>query len=127
MLDEVSEKITWRMLVYCYSNLTCNSSFEIKYPDEEIIRNSISACKAVISEVNSQIWENKEFCSEVLVSAEGIIVIAELLAKLAGYNMERTSVTSEWLVSYRKNWIRANKESELKEIERMFVFLEQLK
>ena len=53
------------------------------------------------------------------------MVIAELFAKLAGYQVERYSDTKQWLKKYREKWVQKNKESELHEIEKMFLTLEE--
>ena len=126
LLDEASEKISWRELVWCYSNLIFNSNFEAVCPDKEAIKSAVLTCTTVIDSLKSQTWEKEEYRSELLVCAEGIIVMAELFAKLLGYDIKRVSVTSQWLSNYRKLWLEANKESELGEIEKMFNFLEQL-
>lgn len=126
ILDNASEKISWKKLVCCYSNYTCDSGFDIDYPDKTVIENTVASCKSVIDNLKSQTWEKDEYRRELLVCAEGIIVMAELFAKLAGYEAYRTSVTSKWLSNYRKSWLKSNKESELNEIEKMFNTLEAL-
>jgi hypothetical protein len=113
------------MLAFCYSNLIHKNKFEITYPEKEQIVDAVSICKTVVSELSTQKWEREEYKLEMLLAAEGIIVIAELFAKLAGYELKRISDTDHWLKEYRKNWLKSNKESELSEIEKMFITLEE--
>lgn len=70
-------------------------------------------------------WRNDEYRQELLLAAEGICVMAELSAKLAGYELERVSSTEEWLCKYRQKWLEKNKASELYRIEEMFLYYEQ--
>ena len=70
-------------------------------------------------------WRNDEYRQELLLAAEGICVMAELSAKLAGYELERVSSTEEWLCKYRQKWLEKNKASEVYRIEEMFLYYEQ--
>jgi len=125
MLDSAQEKVNWNMLAHCYSNLTHEDKFNIVYPEKHQIEAAVLLCKTVISELTEQKWEKDEYREEMLLAAEGIIVIAELFAKCAGYNIERIADTSLWLKKYRQRWLKSNKESELCEIEKMFISLEE--
>ncbi len=126
MLDEANKKISWKQLVKNYSNLCYGSDFEYQYPEEEAVKSAVGTCLKVIDGVKSQTWEKEEYRREMLIAAEGIIVMAELLAKLAGYKIERVSDTFSWLKALRESWLISNKESELREIEKMFNYVEQL-
>ena len=53
-------------------------------------------------------------------------VMAELMLMLRGYSVDRVTNTENWLIRYRENWLKKNKESERKEIEKMFCLLEKV-
>lgn len=125
MLDEAHKNLSWNMLAFCYSNFIHENKFDITYPSEKQIEEAISICTTIMTELSAQNWEREEYKAEMLLSAEGFIVIAELFAKLAGYKIKLVSNTERWLKEYRKSWLRANKESELSEIEKMFITLER--
>lgn len=54
-----------------------------------------------------------EYRQEMLIAAEGICVMAELSAKLAGYEIEPVTDARAWLDKYSDSWLRKNKPSEL--------------
>ena len=56
----------------------------------------------------------------MLLTTEGILVMAELFAKLAGYKIERESDPENWLNRYSEKWMQKNKASELFRIQDMF-------
>jgi len=60
----------------------------------------------------------------MLLAAEGICILAELAAKLAGQNPDRITDPACWLRQYREKWVAKNKESELRNIEEMFNWCE---
>jgi len=125
VLDEASKKIKYRDLVRCYSNSICEGKLAFDYPELDSIKEAVSSCQAVIIKLSAEKWEREEYRREILICAEAIIVMAELFAKLAGYEITRCSNTDEWLKKYRESWLIRNKESELREIEKMFTTLEK--
>ena len=54
------------------------------------------------------------------------MIMAENIAVLAGYEVKKESNVSEWLKEYRKAWLKDNKESELHEIEKVFIAVDNL-
>ena len=125
MLDSAHKNLSWNMLLFCYSNLIHKNKFDITYPEKEQIEEAVSLCKTVIAELTGQKWVREEYRTEMLLAAEGIIVMAELFAKLAGYEIKRISDTDHWLKEYRKNWLKSNKESELSDIVNIFISLDR--
>ena len=79
----------------------------------------------ISGELSGESWGNDEYRRELLLAAEGVCVMAELSAKLAGYGLERVSNTEEWLCKYREKWLEKNKASELYRIEELFLYYEQ--
>ena len=124
LLDEAHSKLSWNMLSYCYSNCIYEKKFEIKYPAKEDVLSVQSNCKGIMKNLINVQWECDEYRQEIMIAAEGIMVMAELFGKLAGYEIERYSDTEQWLKKYRIKWVEKNKESELCEIEKMFRILE---
>ena len=79
-----------------------------------------------IRKLSAEEWVNDEYRQEMLLAAEGICVIAELLAKAEGKVVNRVTDTEEWLEKYSQKWLKKNKESELYKIEEMFIACEKL-
>lgn len=81
--------------------------------------------KDLLYELNSEKWAYDEYRQEMLISAEGICLMAELSQKLSGKDIVRVTNTCEWLNKYRKKWLEKNKESELYRIIEMFMYCEE--
>ena len=124
-LDHVRNKVGWNMLSYCYSNCIYEKKYELDYPSNEDVEEAQKECLRIISELSGQTWELEEYRQEILLAAEGVLLMAELFGKLAGYEMEKTADVEQWLMKYRIKWLQKNKESELYRIEEMFRVLDR--
>lgn len=125
-ISNAHKKISWNKLAFCYSNQIHENKVDITYPPQEDVEEAVSISSGVLSKLSAEKWERDNYRCEILISAEGIIVLAELLAKLAGYKIARVSDTKEWLSKFRERWMLSNKESELYRLEKMFTTLENL-
>ena len=83
-------------------------------------------CRAYIKTLSKEIWENDEYRKEMILCAEGTLVMAELILKAKGGAIKRVSDTEAWLKKYREKWLSNSKESELSEIEKVFRFYEAI-
>ena len=83
------------------------------------------AYKELSDKLNAEEWSNDEYRQEMLISAEGICLIAELAQKFAGNEVSRVTNTCEWLSKYKNKWLAKNKNSELYRIEEMFAYCEE--
>ena len=119
-LSELQTKMDWSLLSLCYSNCIYEKKFDVCYPTKEIILYVKENCLKIIKELENQRWECDEYRQEMLLTAEGILVMAELFAKLAGYKIERESDPENWLNRYSEKWMQKNKASELFRIQDMF-------
>ncbi len=108
-----------------YSNSVYNGTLEVIIPDEQITNRVQKECLEIIDLVSVQKWGQDEYRQELLISLEGIAVMAELFSKFGGYPIERKTDTEKWLKKYRNKWMLKNKESELREIEKMFMYLDR--
>ena len=127
LLDEAHDKLSWNKLAQCYSNCIYEKKFTITYPAGEDVISVQRTCKEILEKLDGESWERDDYRQEILIAAEGIMVMAELFAKFAGYGVERYSDTEQWLKKYRAKWVQKNKEYELREIEKMFLTLEHYK
>ncbi len=127
ILSRANVLMSWNMIIWSYSKKTMNTKIhEYELPTLEVIENSIKNCQDVIAELNTQSWERDEYRTELILAAEGIIVVAEMLAKFGGYDHKRVSNTAEFLKHYRESWMKSNKESELYRIEELFLELDAM-
>jgi len=125
-LDRIHSKISWREFIHYYSNLIFEEKLNhADVPDEKTIHAVQKECEAFIGKLQKEKWINQEYRDEMLIAAEGILVIAELIAKSEKYSIERISDTNTWLNKYRQKWIQKNKESELSSIEDVFMYFER--
>ena len=125
ILDELHQKIHWHILACCYSNCIYEKKFNISYPTVDDVKTTQKECTEIINTLNSQTWICDEYRQEILLAAEGLIVMAELYAKLAGYQLQTYSDTETWLEKFSSKWLEKNKSSELFRIQDMFTVLNQ--
>ena len=123
VLDQLHKKLSWNMLAKVYSNCIYEKKFELKFPALEDVLNTQQVGSNILQTLQSQIWERDEYRQEIMLAAEGLIVMAELYAKFAGYKIDKCANTEQWLKKYRVKWLEKNKESELFRIEEMFTVL----
>ena len=111
-------------MAYVYSNCIYEKQYNVEYPTEEHIIQTQGVCTEIINDLRDQIWYNDEYRQEILLAAEGLIIMAELFAKFAGYQIDRVANTEQWLEKYTSKWLEKNKPSELYRIIDMFRVLE---
>ena len=85
-----------------------------------------NAYTELVKNLSGEQWNNDEYRQEMLVAAEGICVIAELLAKLLGWPVERLTNTRKWLHKYSEKWLKKNQPNELYRIREMFDYCEDI-
>lgn len=127
VLSKANVLMSWNKIIWTYSKTTMNTqTLEYELPDLEEIEKCIFDCQSVIAELKEQTWEIDRFRTEFIIAAEGIIVVAEMLAKFGGYDHKRVSDTAEFLKHYRESWMASNKESELYRLEKLFCDLDAM-
>ena len=112
----------WSTLTCYYSNALCEKKLPIPIQAEEELIKCRRGCQALLLELQDQHWEKDDLREEMLIAAEGMQLIAELFASIAGYPMERTVSAETWLDRYKKKWLQESKQSELGRIEALFCF-----
>ena len=122
-LSDLQTIIDWNPLALCYSNCIYEKQFDVTYPSIETILYAQNECQKIMKELEDQLWECDEYRQEMLLAAEGILVMAELFAKIAGYEIEGQSAPEDWLNRYSAKWLQKNKPSELFRIQEMFYTL----
>ena len=123
-LSEVEQTVHYGELSWMYNNLYYPGKFDLAVQKQEALLSARGQCLDLLAELRGQVWERDIFRQEIMIAAEGVAVMAELMMALRGYPMTRQTVTGEWLKKYRASWLHKNQESELKEIEKMFCLLE---
>ena len=108
-----------------YNNLYYPGKLEIADRKEGALRSARQQCMDICAKLEEQKWERDWFRQEILLAAQGVAVMAELMLMLRGYSVDRVTNTENLLAQYRANWLKKNKESELREIEKMFRLMEE--
>ena len=83
-----------------------------------------TAYQSLSHRLSAEKWEKDEYRQEMLLAAEGICVMAELIAKFQGQQVTRLTDTKQWLEQYCQKWLQKNKPSELFRIREMFEYCE---
>lgn len=114
----------YRQLVIAYSNMVSEDKLDMELPTKEQLEAAVSDSFALIDDILSDDWKIPEYKEELLLAAYGLAVCDELLAKTAGYEILRRTDTEKWLNAFSDAWRKNNKESELREIQKMFEAVE---
>ena len=128
-LDEVCWLTKWNTLVWTWSRITMNTEQDGIYkipPTKEEVEKAVEICRGIIEKLSCEKWINDEYREEMLVAAEGYMVVAELLAKANDYKMERASDTYAWFEKFKNRWMMNNKKSEIMMIKEMLDFYENM-
>lgn len=125
-LCDMSRRVSWADFVRCLSNHLYGSRHDIRVPTDEDIQ-AIQRDYAYIQEtLSSVIWHWDECRADMLLAAEAITVMAEILGRMHGVPVCRVTDTEGFLDRHRRAWLQKNKPSELCEIEAAFRRMEQL-
>ena len=118
--------IDWRDFAKLYSNHIFEDQLEVDPHTVEEIEEIQAGCMRLIDRYSCQNWKNDEYREEILITAEGVAVVAELMGIVLGFDIERKTDTRKWLKKFKAKWRLKNKESELCEIEKVFMGMEKL-
>ena len=124
-LSQIHELVSWNPFCNNYFAYRYETGFQKKECLFESVANIQQKCKNFIEKLNSEKWVNDEYRQEMLISAEGLCLIAELSAKMSGEECVRLIDTKEWLNKFKTKWVQKNKPNELCRIEEMFTYLEE--
>lgn len=119
-LSQVCYTVSWEALAKVYANICHGKTYTVEFPTQEALLKAVNECFDIIKDVSGDLWENERYKTQMLIASEGLAVMAELLAKQAGYAIIRKTDTRSWLEKYRNSWLEDNKKSEIGEIEKMF-------
>ncbi len=117
---------SWSTLTCWYSNETCRKKLPVPIPSEEALRQCRQGCREMIDLLECQKWEKDGYRQEMLIAAEGMQLITELFAVIAGYPVTGRVSIREWLQKYKRQWRQESKESELYVIENLFLYAEKI-
>ncbi len=94
-----------------------------KFTEENLknIQKAYVTCKDLLAEAH---WAYEEAREEMLLSLEGVCMMAEFAAKMKGFEVEHMIDTGEWIKKYSAKWEAKNKPCELYRITEMFEYLE---
>ena len=119
------------MVAYNWNDF-CHKYFELRYgekseTDLEITTEKISIaqkeCIKIINELKEQKWTFDEVREEMILCAESICVLGELSGKMKGIKSEFIIDPKEWMKKFSSKWLEKNKQSELKKIEEMILYI----
>lgn len=126
-LSRLQEQVAWIPFTFRYH---ADRYYAIDDPQKRVaFTGEISEFQkdycAFVDALSSEPEFEKEFRDEMLIAAEGVCIMAELISKRNGLAINRVSDTKSWLKKFREKWTQKNKESELRNIENMFLYCEE--
>ncbi|MBO5409273.1 MAG: family 20 glycosylhydrolase [Clostridia bacterium] len=124
-LSDCQKDLRFTFVANAYSNTLFTKKRLFDAPSPKRVEEIRTICKNVMDELSNQTWKQDEFRKQMIISAEGIIVMDELLAKVADYSIERMSDTKAWLEKFSEDWLKKNKKSELDAVMDIFLTLDK--
>ena len=121
-VSELHSHIAWKQFCQNYFAHWYEGGEGMEFIAEDEVKLIQKGYLEIAKKLSGEQWGNDEYRQELLIAAEGICVMAELSAKLAGYEIECVTDTHEWLERYSESWTRKNKASELYRIKEMFEY-----
>lgn len=126
-LSALQEQLQWIPFTFQYhADRFCEQNDPMK---REVFTGSLPEFQknytVLVNELNADTDLISEIRDEMLLAAEGVCVMAELYVLRQGKKISRVSDTKKWLSQYRIKWTQKNKESELRNIEDMFLWCEE--
>jgi len=124
-VSALQNHVAWEQVCQNYFAQLYENSEKIKVVSEEEVKLIQKGYLEISGKLTEESWDNDEYRQEMILAAEGICVMAEVSAKLAGHLVRRVTSTQKWLSKYRDKWLCQNKPSELYRIEEMFLYYEE--
>lgn len=125
-VSKLNDLIRWCDVANNYFEHRYGTGKDLRLPDKELIARIQKEYLDIAATLSGDVWGSDEYRQEMLLAAEGVCVMAEVSAILAGYTVSRVTDTRDWLNRYRTNWLQKNKVSELRNIEDMFCYYDGL-
>ena len=124
-VSELHENVNWN--AFCALYFSHRYGIENTKPVDQPDPVQVQKAYAQLAEhLTSEKWVNDEYRQELLLAAEGVCVMAELWAKLAGESVQRHTDTRQWLKKYSEKWLQKNQPNELYRIQEMFEYCEDI-
>lgn len=124
-VSALHKHISWKQVCQNYFALRYENGEGMEFIPEDEVKLVQKGYQAIAEKLSAAHWGNDEYRKEMLIAAEGICVMAELSAKLAGYEVVPVTDPQGWMARYSESWMRKNKASELYRIMEMFEYLLQ--
>lgn len=123
-LSRLHDTIDYNMIAHNTCGDKKKAEMEKSMPPETM-RKTISGAKELLGELDVKDWENDEYRQEMILAAKAIILMAQYVLAVLGQPTEKYVDAEEWIAEYASAWRRKNKESELREIEKMFCAIDK--
>ena len=121
-VSTLHDLISWKQICRNYFTLRYENGENLEFISEDKVKLIQKGYQNIAERLSGERWENDEYRKELMIAAEGICVMAELSAKLAGYELTQVTDAREWLERFSESWMRKNKASELYRIKEMFEY-----
>lgn len=123
-LSRLQDRVKWIPLCIHYFHKRYGKEKLLLPVIEEDVQNIQKEYLSFVERLSAEERFAPEYRAEMLVAAEGICLMAELYAKDQQPDLVRVTDTNHFLEGFRQLWTRKNKESELRNLEEMFSYLE---
>ena len=122
-LVNLQKELPWIGLVFLHEYKFLGIEHKFPYFTKESLASHIENLEDFCRRLENEKYDN-EHKREMLLAAEALRVMCEIGEANNGAQLERHTDTEKWLEKYRKAWLSKNKESELRDVEKIFRDLE---
>ncbi|MBQ8815457.1 MAG: hypothetical protein IJZ85_13290 [Lachnospiraceae bacterium] len=123
-VSALHDHIAWKQVCQNYFAHRYENGERMEFISEDEVKLIQQGYLEIAQKLSAERWGSDEYRQEMLLAAEGVCVMAELSAKLAGYETEPVVDARAWLDKYSESWLRKNKPSELYRIVEMVEYLQ---
>ena len=120
-ISAAHENVKWNPFVKAYYAYRYGDPIEVNATAEGC-NATVEACDALLPLLQEP-WEKDEFRKELLLTVQGVRILAEQSAKIQKYALAPASDVKAWIAEYAAQWRKKNKESELRNIVELFSYL----
>ena len=120
-ISAAHDNVKWNPFVKAYYAYRYGDPIEVNATEAGCL-STVEACDALLPLLQEP-WEKDEFRKELLLTVQGVRILAEQSAKMQKYTLASTSDVKAWIAEYAAQWRKKNKESELRNIVDLFTYL----
>ncbi len=127
-LSACASEVPWWQFASYHSNCMCpeTGKLDVYIPPMGTVEETRRRISKLLDDVRAQRWGWQDCHEAFLVSAEGVLYMADCFAKMGNYPLPRLADAHAWIQRYRALWLKRNKPSELDAVTDILTYMGNL-